>query len=1024
MAIISNVKPVSDSEGGTWQVFGSVDTETGIVSFKIYGADGSILTEGSASKVASLINSLPAGPDNFVGKVVSAVNSMSASLKQSIPPPTSDTAANKIENTPPTAPSDTLTTAEQAKLSGDTIVDPDTGQILRVAHPGPGEFVLGMAPSEVTNSEPIKASTETNKKRPPLPNPLLAYPSYTYGLSLAMMTVDEYNKVVDNTNNYQSNRVIIASAGRYNNDTSMSMFKRAPFFAEDFYFENLDITTIIGFNDHSRATNAINLKFSIIEPYGITLLNRIIDLSHDIGSVNYIAQPYMLQIDFFGTNDAGEIVGIIPDQTKRIPIRILKMDIKASPKGAEYQIEASPYSHSAWDLSTVGTPAHFEITSGDIESFFKSNEPEIAFSTAKTQREKLIGANGRFQQATNGELTQRGGTGETVSLAFVGAGSAIDTNAIAGSAALFKVKSYGGALNAYYADLAVKDSDTVTDKYYFKIHDDIKKEGGFNLNAETLSSAQTPMASEENGMSIRGGEGTSLEHDVRIFAINTGTSIDQVISFAMRHTHYLQGQVQPASRFGADGKDYKAYLKKKSAEPLKWYKVVPTIKLLEYNIKQETWAREITYHILPYTVYNTKIPDAPQGVWTNPCKVHNYWYTGKNNDVLDFNIEFNALYYTAMTAYRENMSKTQNLNIDETKNAPLSKEVQQANSITPSGIKTKIADTQRHSTGGAVTVEAVSLADVESSLYTSAGGDMLQAKLKIIGDPQYIKQDDVFYPPVLTRIPDQADSTGIDPRLIANGSLHMDQGEIYVQVTVKSPVDIDESTGMMDFNPKYKTSLFSGMYRVLKVESTFSGGKFEQTVDMIRLPRQTSLESNDSATTDTNREVTAATPLLTNVDTAKDGPTSSTQTIVDDKAPGSNPIEDTTPPLQTAEEKALAKVDATATETPITTSTEPVAVPPPPKTETAADRLAIKQLSSTYTANGAAIYQLESQVASVQSQLESKRAQLDRLQSDSTSTQISINLAQSAVTRLTATVADYKSQLAAKQAEQAAYLAN
>jgi hypothetical protein len=836
--------------------------------------------------------------------------------------------------------------------------------------------------SEVTNSEPIKATTSNNKKKKdPISNPLLAYPSYTYGLSLALLTVKEYNDIVSDVKNYQSNRVIIASAGRWNNDEGVSMFKRAPFFAEDFYFDNLDMTTVIGLNDQSRSTNAINLKFSIIEPYGVTLLNRILDLSADIKSLNYIAQPYLLQIDFFGMNDAGEIVGIIPDQTKRIPIRILKMDIKASAKGAEYQMEACPYSHSAYDLSTVTTPANFEITAGTLESFLQSTTEETAFADAKSQREGLIGKQGRFQQAANGTITQRGGTGEVVSLAFVGTGSAIDTNSIMGKDAVYKVKSYGGAISAYYADVAAREKTAIADKYYFKVHPDIIKDGGtqFNLNIETLSTAQTPMASEENGMSIRGTPG-SLDHGARVFAINTGTSIDQVIAFAMRHTKYLQGQVQPVSKFKDDA-EYKKYLESQANEPLKWYKVVPTIKLGEYNIPQETWAREITYHILPYTVYNTKTREGPQGTWTEPCKLHNYWYTGKNNDVLDFNVEFNALYYTAVTAYRENLSKTQNLLEDETTNAKITKESRDANAVMPLGAKKIVLNSQQQSTGGAVTVEAIALADIEASLYTTAGGDMLQAKLKIIGDPQYIKQDDVFYPPEMTVLSDQVDGTGIDPRLIANGSLRMDQGEIYVQITVKSPSDIDEATGLMKFDSKYSTSLFSGMYRVLKVESHFTGGKFEQTLDVVRLPRQTSLEPNyPSKTASKEREVAVA-PLSTDVDAqANIGPDFSVKPI-DEKAPGSAPVDDdTTAPLQTPEERALAKVDATATETAITTQTEPVSTPSP--VPPSAEKLALKaQLdSATDTFNGAANASAtaDSAVAKIQSQIETTLANLDR----------------------------------------------
>jgi hypothetical protein len=429
-------------------------------------------------------------------------------------------------------------------------------------------------------------------------------------------------------------------------------------------------------------------------------------------------------------------------------------------------------------------------------------------------------------------------------------------------------------------------------------------------------------------MAIRGGPG-NLEHNVRIFAINTGTTIDQVVAFAMRHTHYLQGQVKPVSSFNGDDVAYKKYLDSTADKPLKWYKIVPTIKLDDYNIPQETWSRTITYHIIPYTVYNTKTREGPQGTWTKPWKLHNYWYTGKNNDVLDFNIEFNALYYTAVTAYREHLSRTQNLLEADITNAKIDAKSREANAIMLAGKKSVIINSQQHPTGGEMTIESIALADIESSLYTTAGGDMLQAKLKIIGDPQYIKQDEVFYPPSMTTILEQVDGTGNEPRLIANGSLNMDQGEVYVQVTVKSPSDLDESTGMMKFDSKHSTSLFSGMYRILTVESTFSGGKFEQTLDVVRLSRQTSLEPYYAEKDDKgNRETLAATPISTNADDSS-GKTTKT-TTGDDKAPGSNPVTDTTPPLQTAEEIALAKVDATAQETPITTSTEPVAVAPPP----------------------------------------------------------------------------------------------
>jgi hypothetical protein len=114
-----------------------------------------------------------------------------------------------------------------------------------------------------------------------------------------------------------------------------------------------------------------------------------------------------------------------------------------------------------------------------------------------------------------------------------------------------------------------------------------------------------------------------------------------------------------------------------------------------------------------------------------------------------------------------------------------------------------------------------------------SAADMLNIQLKILGDPQFIKQDDVFYSPMLI----QSSLLG-DPRLTPNGSLRTDYGEIYIKLTFRTPVDLDESTGLMQVGTNYRTSVFSGIYRVLTVQSELAGGQFIQTLNCIRLPNQ------------------------------------------------------------------------------------------------------------------------------------------------------------------------------------------
>jgi hypothetical protein len=911
--------------------------------------------------------------------------------------PTSDTAANKIANDPPVnLPVVALqeTVSPPAPPAENDILSESEGKNLKANLAGTGAASnYEIAPSSSTASE-VAHTEETTVQPPeklhlaPLPNPLHAYPGYTYGLSLALLTVDEYNRIIKNQD-YTANRVIIASAGRHNNNEGPTRFKRAePIFSEDFYFDNLNMTTVIGMNEHSRSSNAINFTFTIVEPYGVTLLTRIIDLSSspEVKSMNYLDQPYLLQIDFFASNDAGEIVGIVPDQTKRIPIRILKMDIKASGRGSEYQLQASAYGHSAFDLSTVSTPANFEITAGTVAGFFQSSDPELAFSVLAADREAKIGVNGQFQQASNGTLTVRGGTGEIAPLLFVGSGSAADTNAISAEP-IYKIKSYGGAINAYYADLAATNKIQAADTFSFRFHDDIKN-AKFNISSETLSASSTPMASEDNRMSIRGAAETSLEYTARIFAINAGTSIDQVIMFVMRHSDYLQGQLKLSTDFTGPNaaEEYADYKKQQKSLPLKWFKVIPTVTLGEYCKSQQRWARNITYNVIPYTIYNTKLSIAPQAVVTDAVKVHNYYYTGANSDVLDFSIEFNALYYTAITAYTENVSKLYNINPAENlkTNNPDNYVVSDidANSVMPIKSKPVVFNARENTTGGAITNAAVAVTDVEASIYTAAGGDMLACKLKIIGDPQYIKQDDIFYPPNLVADSDQVDGTGIDTRLIANGSLHMDKGEVYIQITVRSPVDIDETTGMMKFDPHYTENLFSGMYRVLQVESTFSNGQFIQIIDAVRLPRQMAFDYTETPKKASTERITAVGSIAV-IDNNNIVPNMAAVNNVagEDTAPGSNPVQDSPPPTQTNEEKDLARVKDTAPETAITAQTEPVATPspvPPSGAKLALQERADQARAARDQAQRAA-NSVSDSIVELAAQIEQIQANIDRL---------------------------------------------
>jgi len=661
--------------------------------------------------------------------------------------------------------------------------------------------IAGNAP-QVPNKLESETPDATDLKNP-LMNLLHQYPSYIYGLSLHLLTPSEYN-TVSSGGNYVPKRVLISSAGRYNNTPGVNQFIRSPYFSEDFYFENLTMNTVIGTNSHSRNTNAIELSFNLIEPYGMTLINRLLDQANDpvMECSNYLEMIYLVQIDFFASNDLGELVGLVPGITKRIPVKLTQMGITTNVGGSKYAIQAVPYNHSAFDQSTISTPANFEVVAGSVAEFFQAGA------------------------STNPQS---------------------------------QVSSFPSALNGWQTNLAENNKIGVPDSYSFNIDPLIA--GSTFVGAAALSAKDTSMANPNNTNSIRQsntGQATKdFNSQTRTFNINAGTSIDKVVDNVMRQSSYIQDQISIP-----DGVDPQTYLQQKATnetKPLNWYKIVPSITVGEFDPIRKVYARNITYNVNPYVIYNVKSDVAPQGKIKSFVKEYNYIYTGKNDDIIDFDINFNTLYYTAQTAYRNSSSgvnRTPDVN-SENKNTSNSDTYQGAtqdpNSVMPMVMKPQVYNAKSRATGGITSARSVAVADLEDSLMTLSAADMLSIQLKILGDPQFIKQDDAFYNPSVAM-------TGADLRLTPNGSLRTDYQEIYVKVLFRTPVDIDEATGMMDFGTNYRTSVFSGLYKVLTISSEFRNGQFIQTLDLIRLPYQPMYDYATQPKTAQNQRGTDITP--------------------------------------------------------------------------------------------------------------------------------------------------------------------
>ena len=714
----------------------------------------------------------------------------------------------------------------------------------------------------------------------PRDNPLHKYATYTYSIALYILTKDDINLLTTNPEEWKpgtgsKKTCLIASGGK-----NTGPYQRNENFTDDFYFDSLKMTTVIGLNNRSKSSNAVELSFSILEPYGMSLLDRIIAVANDIEAPNFKAMPYLLEVDFYGYDDTGKAIKI-EDQRKRMPIQIIEIKIKSGTKGAEYTVKAIPWAHQALSQSAASTPINLEVKASTVAEFFYNNAADQVAVTAtnnakQTANSAAMRKQSELKAAEAEDVAARQKAAEEASIAegvspreasgykvSAAARKPADQEEIDNNRGIvnraFAVSSYCGGVNAWFTDLVLRKQRGTKDQIRIEFGakpPDCPMDIGSTANKITIPNNKdlTRSASKEDkpvdAAAAAAKNANRVFTDASAFAVSAGTSILQVIDMVMRNSEYITSQVK-------DPQNTKPQeLAEKEGKPLWWYKVVPSVEVGPYDYAMNKFSTITTYHILPYRVYDSKHPNGPSVAPQGSIKKYNYSYTGKNTDILDFQIDFDTLFYTAITAGSAKWESAQIAKAEQQKDdaSKVASESQPAAAELVNR-QMRIVSTLPQSAGAGGTqngVKPVLAADIQKSQYSNSRGDMLNLKLKIIGDPELIKQDDIYTNPAQGGYADQSRSTGV----MDNGSVVMDSGEILAQVEFKTIVDMDETTGVPRKDKYAENAVFTGLYRMLTVENTFQNGKFEQTIDMVRVPDSINSGSVDDkkgkVTTDSN----------------------------------------------------------------------------------------------------------------------------------------------------------------------------
>ena len=259
------------------------------------------------------------------------------------------------------------------------------------------------------------------------------------------------------------------------------------------------------------------------------------------------------------------------------------------------------------------------------------------------------------------------------------------------------------------------------------------------------------------------------------------------------------------------------------------------------------------YRVVPFKAHlsktagpNASIPGYDQ-LKAKAVKRYDYIFTGKNTEVLKFDIDFSVGFANVLAA--DSYTNTADtVRQEATSNADSGKKVE-IDATPPGQAAPKIPGqqpTQQNQAGTKTSLDGQGGGGTETPTQRVAKTfhdaitnpyDMIVLDLEIMGDPYWIVSSGMGNYNA-TPVPGVKD-------LNKDGSVSWQTSEVDVIVNFRSPIDINQITGMYDFkgpnhqdmtkDPKAGPAIgFTGLYCVNKITNTFRNGEFRQTLTGFR----------------------------------------------------------------------------------------------------------------------------------------------------------------------------------------------
>lgn len=643
--------------------------------------------------------------------------------------------------------------------------------------------------TSTTTAAPIPGSIKAPIPTALVPNPLHKYASYSYAWSLWLLDTDDYNMLMEVADAGLSKTMPLPKSYVIAEDSGLYPTRRLPTqFGLNYNIQSVQFETVVGTNAKSKHTNLIEGTFVVVEPYGVTLIDSLV-LASKKGNLyeNYTQRPFMLQLDFFGYDDAGNPISTSEATLyrKRFPIRITNVALRVSKTGAEYTFSFAPMGHSAGALKV---PKQINITGGRVSEVLNDLAARLNEHWADETRRGTT----QFANSIKFDIDDKIARSEVVYTQQMSLTDAKPTgNTVSMTSTTFSIPS--GSTIVEVLDKIIIQSGYVIDQL------------GLNLQKNGLTTATATAEQQKQ-------------------------SLTQVFN-AFKTT--CQARYVGTSGSGAEVTS--AFDNARNTFPVEF-----TYKIHQYPIFHGTHPAMPTLsdsrpfvvkdYKYMYTGKNTDILDFSLAFDTT-------WFTAVNA----YNNQFASSQATASTALDTMLANAPFIMLSPQILAasgaiPALGSIPVVNPVRYQPIVHDQRDTQLQIIKDPNKTTA---ANAMRSIYSRQSGDMVAVSLEIVGDPTLIKQDDWLYSPSPKTSTNYNSSTSQKEFSDEHGHIRMDAGALIVKLTVNTPIDNDTdwgNQGLVFPQPGVYTSMFSGLYRIISIKNIFENGQFRQKLELTREP--------------------------------------------------------------------------------------------------------------------------------------------------------------------------------------------